>query len=516
MKKSILSLSAAVALGGLGFAGSANAWVAFDNATTTATALVDHIAGTGHMLFTPYYTANSGLGTLVNIVNTDSVNGKAVKVRFRGASNSDDVLDFTLFLSPGDVWSGAVIQDAATGLASLSTSDTSCTIPPASDWVGGVPFKTIRLPSYVTGDNLSALTREGYVEVLNMADIKKDSALYKATKHVNGTAPCSTLDYDRLLSTSTDVTSARTYGLDNPTGGLMGSWTILNLGDMGTFSGAQNALVATTSAGGSPINGVYKAAAGNLAFFPQLEANAGNVSAYTADPLLSGATPALTPLWFDLPDMSTPLISGLSPSTQALNLSLAFSKQSVMNEYVATAAGAQVPFNTDWVVSQPTRRYHAAVNYGSSATASAIVWNGAQSDSLYKDLTLDQKTAYGPQACILLQFSSTDREEKAVKEVVSGGFSPGSTTPPKSYCGEVFVAQFGATSTLHAAITNRAVAPIGEAGWASIGYSGTNYGGIAAGLPMVGYAATLFQNSAAGTTFGQTFPHRYTGSLIAP
>lgn len=519
MKKSILSLSAAVALGGLGFAGSANAWVAFDTAGTAANALVDHAAGTGHMLFTPYYTANSGLATLVNIVNTDSQNGKAVKVRFRGASNSDDVLDFTLFLSPGDVWSGAVIQDAATGVASLSTSDKSCTIPAASAWAGGVPFNPQRLPDYVSADVRAALTREGYVEVLNMADIEKGSALYKATKHVSGVAPCDTLDYNGLLSTTNDVSAARSYGLGNPTGGLMGTWSVLNLGDMGTFSGNQSALLATNGTAGNPYNGIWNGSPANMVFFPQTEAAVGaDVTPYTADPLLTGASPIIAPLWFDLPDMSTPLTPsfGGTAAGQAVNLSLAFAKQSIMNEYVATAAGADVPFNTDWVVSQPTRRYHAAVNYGADAAHSAIVWNGAQSDNLYKDLTLDKTNAYGPQACMKLSFSSTDREEKEVKEVSSGAFSPGSAPVVKPYCGEVFVAQFGAASTLHAAITNRAVAPIGEAGWASLGYTGTNLGPINAGLPMVGYAATLFQNSAAGTTFGQTFPHRYTGSLRLP
>ncbi|MBP7530325.1 MAG: cell surface protein, partial [Ottowia sp.] len=108
MKKSILSLSAAVALGGLGFAGAANAIAVFDTDGAAGGPVVLHPAGTGHQLFTPYYTAQGNMATLINIVNTDAVNGKAVKVRFRGASNSDDVLDFTLFLSPGDVWSGMV------------------------------------------------------------------------------------------------------------------------------------------------------------------------------------------------------------------------------------------------------------------------------------------------------------------------------------------------------------------------------------------------------------------------
>ena len=554
MKKSMVSLSAALALGGLGFAGTAHAWVAFqpyvtssspDDLVDPAILLVRNASGTGHMLFTPYYTANDGLATLVNIVNVDPANGKAVKVRFRGASNSDDVLDFTLFLSPGDVWSGAVLQDAATGKAMLSTNDKSCTIPAAKAGDGSanwpVAFKTQRLPGYVGEGTQAALTREGYVEVLNMANIRPGSDLYEATKHVDGVAPCGTLDYDNLLSTSTDVSAAMSYGLDFPTGQLMGSWSILNLGDMGVYSGKQTAIVGTNpeSIFGlfSILGGAFPNATANLAFFPQIDTPAGDVTAYTADPLLAGTSPIIEPLWFDLPDMSTPLVPmGLftgpvsSPTGQAINLSLTLASASIANEYIATAPGAAVPMATDWVVSQPTRRYHAAVDYADSAANSALVFADTSSLSspvgnIYRDLTLDQTNAFGPQACIKLSFSSTDREEKLVKQISGGSFSPGSPPTVLPYCGEVFVAQFSGTSPLHANITKRAVTPVGDAGWASLSYSGINFGtggsggddpssAFSVGLPMVGYAATLFQNAAAGTTYGQTFPHSWIGPTL--
>ena len=72
---------------------------------------------------------------------------KAVKLRFRGASNSDDVLDFQLFLSPGDVWSGNINQ-RTDGLATINTSDNSCTLPAL---VTGQPFVTTRLQPGLTG-----------------------------------------------------------------------------------------------------------------------------------------------------------------------------------------------------------------------------------------------------------------------------------------------------------------------------------------------------------------------------
>jgi hypothetical protein len=69
--------------------------------------------GVGHMLMVPYFTAQAENSTLINITNTDTVNGKAVKVRFRGAANSDDVFDFQVFLSPGDVYAFSVSKDSA-------------------------------------------------------------------------------------------------------------------------------------------------------------------------------------------------------------------------------------------------------------------------------------------------------------------------------------------------------------------------------------------------------------------
>lgn len=530
MKKSILSLSAAVALGGLGFAGAANAVAVFDTDGATATATILHPAGTGHQLFTPYYTAQGNMATLINLVNTDAVNGKAVKVRFRGAANSDDVLDFTLFLSPGDVWSGMVSQNAD-GRAQIITPDKSCTIPEQSAWPG--VFSDLRLPSYATAEVKSALTREGYVEVLNMADVPpnlalaggaagtKANPLFTNIKHVAGVAPCSAAGFANLLTTSIvaagdDATAgtARALGLNNPSGGLMGSWTIYQQDAQGAYSGDQTAIVATNSLL-ALFNGLYANSPANFAFAPQvgntidrnvLAANANGyptaLNMVTADPLLASAAPpapgaTIPALWFDLPDMSTPLV-GTAAATQADTLSAALAKPNVANEYIATAAGAAVPFVTDWVVAQPTRRYHAAVNYASSSATAAIV-NGNVA-TYYGDLSLRQ-TDYGPQACRDFALGTFDREEGS--KVASGGFSPGTTFP---YCGEVFVAQFGATSALQAAITVRNVNGVlaGQAGWGSLRT------GVTSGLPVVGFAAIQFKNVDGGINYDATLPHRWT------
>lgn len=109
MRKNVLSLSIAAMIGGLGFAGAASAGVAYETngatgttaflaqtgigAAANATVLEVNAKGVGHNLLTPYFSVQNGNGTLLSIVNTDTNNGKAVKVRFRGASNSDDVFD---------------------------------------------------------------------------------------------------------------------------------------------------------------------------------------------------------------------------------------------------------------------------------------------------------------------------------------------------------------------------------------------------------------------------------------
>lgn len=523
MKKSILAIGAAAVVGGLGFAGTAQAVAVFGNVGAAPRAgvaagsiLVQNNGGIGHHLFTPYFSAQGTMGTLFNITNTDRTNGKAVKVRFRGAANSDDVLDFTVFLSPGDVWTGSVTQDTATGHAVVSTPDNSCTIPVKSDWPG--VFKTNRLAPYLSAEVAAANTREGYIEVLNMADIPPSTvtgSLYKGIKHVNGVAPCDAIPYDDVLSTTwVSASEASAHGLAAPSGGLMGSWAVFNQDQLAVYSGNQTALTAAATL--EPITLTPIGGYGLIAFAPQVEEAIGNqalVDALTADPLLrTGTSSGITPLWYDLPDMSTPYVGAYAgdPVTQALNLSAALSKSTVYNDYVATAAGASVPMETDWVVSQPTRRYHAAVAYGSKADASKIEWTTttgssgtAPTSNPYAALSINRSLAQGPQACLSAAFSSADREEKF--QTLGGGFSPGVTSP---YCGEVFTVSFSSTSVLQASLTNRAVAPVGDAGWARLQLANSVY------APIVGFAATSIRNQATGGNFGLTLPHRWDGASV--
>lgn len=340
MNKRILSLSIAAIIGGVGVAGGASAAVLSPSGGTAASALNQSTDGTGHILLVPYFTTQAGNATLLNIVNTDQKNGKAVKVRFRGASNSDDVFDFQIYMSPGDVWTANVSQ-GSDGRSVLTTNDKTCTRPAV---VTGTSFPTGRLPSTYTAAQLANETREGYIEILNMADVPKGATadqvaapgnaalavnpLFAAIKHSSGVPTCAETALGLLSTdptgfsktqpyyqgtvsgvvvdngsgfgaltntaeTTSLATSAQTLGLTYPSGGLFANWTIINVPNTTTYSGTATAVKATGN------NGL-----GNLVFFPQTDnpltttyvsaaaagaatvAVAGTVDQITADPLL--------------------------------------------------------------------------------------------------------------------------------------------------------------------------------------------------------------------------------------
>jgi len=124
MKKNVMALSIAAMIGGLGFAGAASADVLVGTGATpltvadmaagkiaapTANNLEVTRAGVGHALIVPYFNAQNGNMTVLHVTNTDQVNGKVAKVRFRSASNSDDLLDFHNLLEQDD-WFDTVVS----------------------------------------------------------------------------------------------------------------------------------------------------------------------------------------------------------------------------------------------------------------------------------------------------------------------------------------------------------------------------------------------------------------------
>lgn len=509
MRKNLLALSIAAMVGGLSGAANAAVFVntvgaaaanglpAVSAAAPLANQLTPTTTGIGHILVVPYFSTQQNNNTLLNLVNTDTVNGKAVKLRFRGAANSDDVFDISIFLSPGDMWTANVAADG--DLSRLVTSDTSCTLPSAQDIkdLGG-KFKTNRVRN---ADPLQ--TREGYIEILNMADVPPQTPsgvggalvtnpLYTATKHVNGVAPCTQavmdLQENDLVAIDGNVNSPVRRGYSWPTGGLMANWVIVNVGDNASFSGEAVALRAT------PTGFIDTAGSGNLVWFPQTttDVSVANAATWTSDPLLAqGKVKAAS---YDFPDLSTPYISvgGTVVTTAAQAAALAGQLQvtSVTNEYLTNKS---VNFATDWVFSMPTRRYAAAYDYTATGAAQRVLNPLVAAHFNGDNVTLD---ATKGQLCVSTgNMRAYDREESTRTTFV---ISPDTAV---RFCGETSVLSFNnaAYSVLGAKIAQQNIETRFADGWFSI-----NTPGVGAGLPVVGFAAAKTR----GTNLGGTWMHR--------
>jgi hypothetical protein len=494
---------------------------------TTATQFLVHDSGTGHQLIVPYYTTQAGNATLLSLTNTDTLNGKVLKLRFRGAGNADNVMDMTVLLAPRDVWTAGVTE--SNGLSQLSTADRSCTVPRLEP-NAPVAFRTGRL-SAKDGGAIAAGTREGHVEVINVADVPaaalygatgdQTSALYNAIRHPTGVAPCTEgpLAAALLEQNLGNEAQAAALGLAGPTGGVSGKWSIINVPQTTTYSGEMTAIRAADAGG--------RSARANFALFPQTEAiYAGDIDRVTSDPLLrnvayaglsadgngSGATatPALRAANFDLPDLSTPYLAApTGPAValaQAAQLTAALAVRAAANDF---ATEAVIQGRTDWVHAMPTRRLALAMDYGttpSRALYSQVLTGGKP--YFHQDNTL-VRPANLQQICVVpADLARHDREGHLRIFVVVP-----SPVKPFQLCGSSAVHAFNVTadnaSALGASLTREEISTSNDAtGWASLEAVNAATG---LGLPLVSHAFVKASNPAAtpgvSGTYGFTSRH---------
>ncbi|NWG73169.1 MAG: cell surface protein [Rubrivivax sp.] len=480
-----------------------------------AASLVVNNDGVGHVNIVPYYSVQNGGDTYINVVNTDTANGKAVKVRFRSASNSDDVFDFTLLLSPGDVFAMAVTA-GADGIPKVVTQDKTCTLP---NNINGRSFVFDRLNPSLTAEGKAREASEGYVELLTMADIPKitdpdTDTLYESIKHSNGVPlNCNSAAVRALLDDPANGSEANDLGLYAPTTGLFTNWTLINVARATSHTGAAVAVEGRDSDGAPGYAGIV--------FWPQTADPIANPEDYTSDPVLAGGVdragdsvdPAVAAASYDFPDLSTPLAGG-SPAVQAAILSYAIAVTTVANEYTTDPS---LEARTDWVFSSPTRRYATAMAYGAGADDTDVQVFAADGSFFYDP---SNTSVVGGQICVKgIEFGvggaavTGDREERFAQSDEDFVISPGTPAAPRVFCGEVSVLTFnGGTSVLGAEVAVTDLDTQGFAdGWARLGTPG-----LGLGLPIVGYSAVELVNSAVaeGTAgnFGQSFPHRVTRS----
>ncbi len=372
MKRAVAAFGLGVALSGAACAGViTGSGGAGRLSATDAPGLVLNPGGRGHILLVPYYSVQNGNATLLNIVNTDHINAKAVKVRFRSALNADTVFDFQVYIGPIEVWT-ANINMAPDGAARLQTSDNTCTLPADINR----NFSIDRVPG--TDDERRARTREGYVEIINMADIPPGEYAYGTTLYfqirhrLDGSVGCRERFSELSAADVTTEAEAVAKGLDTPSGGLMANWTIINVPEASAWAGGANAIVAGEFV---PPFATAVSKRGNLVWFPQTDVapDAAALPAFTADPILRAGKVAAS--YADLPDLSTPYTAPAAagaPELQASRLSDAMATRSVSNEYIVTP---DVLAATDWVLTMPTRRYAVAVDYSAADATRRVIFN---------------------------------------------------------------------------------------------------------------------------------------------
>jgi hypothetical protein len=446
-----------------------------------ASAVVLNADGLGEALIYPYYTARGDQNTFVSIVNTTTI-GKVVKVRFREGRNSNDVLDFNLYLSPYDVWTGLVRRES--GGSILYTADTSCTDPVKADWAvaaGGTTYGQPFFPfDYNNVDRLAGgsgsqtvdRTLEGYMEVISMADMVPDSALFKDTKHSASTGRPACATVSNRTGTA-DVVA--------PTGGLFGGATIADLSTSKT-GGTMTGYGATAYGQFSRPGRIFTPASANPNF-----SDHGSTNAVITD----GTSRVVS--------INTTGLSGATPQAEAFAMVNMASR--IVGEYSVDTANLTA-HTTDWVVTMPAKHYFTnrttwlttsgdPHGFVSPTATSAIppfraIWD-----------------AENRQACETVLPTSTSREED--RETSRSTFSPAPPgAQPNSLCYESTVISFGRGSGASGVLqsTNNLWYQGNHvrngSGWLDIDFRG-------AGRTLVGTPAGVFPASApaaAGTVVG--------------
>jgi hypothetical protein len=407
--------------------------------------------GLGQTLLYPFYTTEGGQDTLINVVNTTS-EFKAVKVRILESMNSDEVLDFNLYLSPKDHWSAVITADPAGEGAVIRTGDNSCTVPNRLSNGETIPFRNFEYAgSTIAPQDSLARTKEGYVEIIEMGDIDIDNGtatgepspldtvgglLQFAIEHNSNGVPggCSILE---TVWQSGPWASNANFAMLPPSGGLYGYGVII---DVQEGTDASYDAIALDDFSYNPLHTFP----GSV--LPSLDSG-------TAD--------------FDVLD-GINIVSGTADSgIDAVSATLMVSN--IANDFVLEEA---IAAGTDWVVTFPTKKEYVNVgDVSGDGVPDAIApftdaWLGAV-----------QPPATPLPACEAIGITYYDREEQGVAP--SGlDFSP---PPPGqaafALCAEANVLTFNSADVLEASTRSGAdLAVVHENGWLTIDFSNAVFG----------------------------------------
>lgn len=493
--------------------------------------------GLGQVLLFPYYTVNGNRQTIVSVVNVTN-RAKAVKVRYLEGRNGKPVLDFNLYLSPFDVWTGVVGADGSSGPALLSTADTSCTVPRL---VQPRAFQSFQYTganqdwsSAGTAASLASLlgaierTREGHVEMIEMGVLQfgpQPGQLADEATHNSADVPTNCQALVAAWTPPNGVwLSDSAANIEAPSGGLYGAALVVD---------AANGTLLSYHA--EAIEGFYR----NSASPGGLHRSPSNLTPTLADADW-GAGPVETSIQFGNGVTRTYRVPGRQtvPSTgQPYTLdavSLALMKDAIYNEYATEPALGML---SEWVVTFPTK-----VGYVDVAA-------DAQVRRPFTEAFRDDGSACEP-----VFIAYWNREERPP------GFVPGAidiNPPPPgggpavpALCGQVNVVAFNQTfasvttpsallgSTTRLGIRLETVqGPLLHTGWMRVAFDNPLTAGVdyfldnrindpqadaeaLAGLPAIGFWAVNYTRADAVpgllATYAGTVRHRFSNSSTFP
>lgn len=532
MKKKVLSAAVIAAMGAVG----------------SAQAVHVNPEGTGQVLLFPYYTVLEGNKTLISVVNTTN-RSKAVKIRFLDAKNTQEVLDFNIYLSPEDVWVGSIQSDGADG-AVLATNDTTCTapyVPNAAD--GGVPFRNL-LFSTDQAENDMTRVREGYIEIIEMGEVDEaadlivtgaESAILHDVSGANKGHPhdyvagqgCPTILslWQGSQQKAANGADSVTYGAgtwrdgdpatpDNagidvtvPTGGLFGSVAILNV-DLGVeysenATALQDFFVPDDGFGGVLVSEDLHSYTGSLA--PSLAQAEPPVSNHFLDGMgVSISWTGSGAVGCD-PDVDPFCVTDGLNAVSALLMAKTLANEWTLNP----AVGAE----TSWVVTFPTKRPYVQGTVN-------LPYPQREAIAPFIENFNDEEYPNGS-ACERALAGYWDREEQIPNVTPTGiDFSPQPEQQEVIWdiCWEANVINFGESDVFGSAIgTTFPIEDGFKNGWGLITFSDYNFlvntaGQGFSGLPAVGFAATRILNNevGVGAAYAATNSHRRVISSIAP
>ena len=174
----------------------------------------------------------------------------------------------------------------------------------------------------------------------------------------------------------------------------------------------------------------------------------------------------------------------------------------VMNEFVATADDAPVPAATDWVLSQPLRRYIVAWD---DKTQQRLFVPGFE--NRHMTMVVRNHSNLGDLVCMRGHYEPVTREAQKEDNNVDFSASP---RPGALVCGTVAVMPHMAAGSR--VLQSQFATPVSakhygkamEAGWVRYSF---NRPTEAPGLTMLGYAATSLRNKDQNGNYGSVVPH---------